>query len=183
LTGARLSRARTRPGGLALALAAATLIPAARPAAAQGTVPVVVGGVSGLAAGAFVSIGVVTAEARAGRYLHSASDAFGIRSLPVVVGGAAGVALGAADRDRLYDAMLFGAAGGLAGFGAGWVIGSLAWDDDTGPWAGAVMGSAAGILIGSVVGMLASDGDEGPLPNQAALDRRGGVPVGFTIRF
>ncbi|MEN8375539.1 MAG: hypothetical protein ABFS34_08830 [Gemmatimonadota bacterium] len=181
MTGVRLSRARTLRAGLALA--AAALMPAARPAAAQGTVPVVVGGVSGLAAGAFVSIGVVTAEARAGRYLHSASDAFGFRSLPVVVGGAAGVALGAADRDRLYDSMLGGAAGGLAGFGAGWLIGSLVWDDDTGSWAGAVMGTAAGILIGSVVGMLAFDEDEDPLPNQAALDRRGGVPVGFSIRF
>ncbi len=178
MTGPLSRRGRWRralPAALALALLGAGGAPS--DAHAQGVLPVLVGGGAGLFAGGYVSIGVITAEARTGRYLHSAEDALGFRSLPVLAGGATGVVLGAVDERRLYNAMLGSVAAGALGFGVGWIVGTQTSDDPGSPWAGAVIGSAAGILLGGVVGMLIPDDDEAPGPPAD------GIPLGFSIRF
>lgn len=169
-------RPRLRAAALGLAVLGAICTPS--PAPAQGALPILVGGASGLVAGGYVSIGVITAEARVGRYLHSAEDALGFRSLPVLIGGATGVVLGAVDDRRLYNAMLGSVATGAVGFGVGWIVGTQTSDDPGSPWAGAVIGSAAGIVLGGVVGMLLPDGDSS---ESDPPDR--GIPLGFTIRF
>lgn len=174
---------RKRPARSASVLAAllvpAVSLAAPRPALAQKAVPILVGGMGGLAAGTYVSLGVVAAEARAGRYLSSPYDAFGFRSVPVLVGVATGVVLGTVDDDRLYDAMKTSVAAGAVGFGAGWFAGRAIWEDRGGKWAGAVIGSAAGIVLGGVVGAIASDGGKDD-PGDAVAE---GLPISFTIRF
>jgi hypothetical protein len=165
---------------LALALAVGGTASVPRQAHAQRAVPILVGGMSGLAAGTYVSLGVVAVEARTGRYLNSPTDAFGFRSVPVLVGAATGVTLGAVDGDRLYDAMKVSVAAGAVGFGAGWLIGSSIWEDRGGKWAGAVIGSAAGIVLGGVVGAIVSDGED---DGSGGDGTGGGLPIAFTIRF
>jgi hypothetical protein len=165
---------------MALALVVGAAAAAPRAAHAQKAVPILVGGMSGLAAGTYVSLGVVAVEARVGRYLNSPNDAFGFRSVPVLVGGATGVVLGAVDDDRLYDAMKASIAAGAVGFGAGWFIGSALWEDRGGKWAGAVIGSATGIVLGGALGAILSDGGSG----DPATDGTGeGIPIVFTLRF
>jgi len=168
-----------RTAVLAPLLVLGVALAAPRAAQAQKAVPVLVGGMGGLAAGTYVSLGVVAAEARAGRYLSSPYDAFGFRSVPVLVGVAAGVVLGAVDEDRLYDAMKTSVAAGAVGFGAGWFAGRSIWEDRGGRWAGAVIGSAAGIVLGGVVGAIASDGGKDDPADPAGE----GLPISFTIRF
>lgn len=164
---------------LASLVALGASLSAPRAAQAQKAVPVLVGGLGGLAAGTYVSLGVVAAEARAGRYLNSPYDAFGFRSVPVLVGVASGVVLGAVDDDRLYDAMKASAAAGAVGFGAGWFAGNAIWEDRGGKWAGAVIGSAAGIVLGGVIGTIVSDGTK----DDPAGSEGEGLPISFTIRF
>lgn len=177
----RFRAPRARRGLRALLLAGALLGFGAPVLHAQKVVPILVGGVSGLAAGTYVSLGVVAAEARAGRYLNSTNDAFGFRSLPVLVGAGTGIVLGAVNDDRLYNAMLVSASAGAVGFGAGWLVGSAVWEDRGGKWAGAVIGSATGIVVGGVVGMLLSTDDDSQEDIQPTAGR--GIPIGFTIRF
>jgi len=176
-------RGRGRPGrrfvpAFALAALASGWTPAQ--AHAQDAIPILVGGAAGLLAGGYVSVGVITAEARTGRYLHSAEDALGFRSLPVLIGGGTGVVLGAIDDRRLYNAMIGSVAAGALGFGVGWLIGTQTAEDPGSPWAGAVIGSAAGIVLGGVIGMLVPGGDDDAAANEQA---DGGIPLGFTIRF
>lgn len=168
---------RWRLLGVAFALTLAMAAARPWPARAQGALPILVGGGAGLIAGGYVSIGVITAEARVGRYLHSADDALGFRSLPVLIGGATGVVLGSVDDRRLYNAMLGSVAAGAVGFGVGWLVGTQTSDDVGSTWAGAVIGSAAGIVLGGVVGMLIPKGDEGSGPPAR------GIPLAFTIHF
>jgi hypothetical protein len=116
--------------------------------------PAAVGGVTGVAAGGYIAISLIVAEARMGRYIHDSSDILGWRSLPVVSGAIIGTTLGALSPRRLESAILFGAFGLGAGTALGLGIGSLVWDPPEGRWAGAAIGAGVGLVAGNIFGML-----------------------------
>jgi hypothetical protein len=139
---------------LLLVLASAALAPPARPAAAQDVLPALVGGATGLAAGGYVAIGIVTLQARRGRYLYSSEDALGWHATPILVGPTVGFFIGLFDQERLRRTVIGGVVGGFAGMTAGTVVGQWIWAPPEGRWAGAVIGSAAGLLAGSLIGVV-----------------------------
>ena len=128
------------------------LLPA--PARAQGLLAGAVGGVLGLGAGGYVSLGIVALKARHGQYLYGIDDVLGWESGAVLAGAATGATLGLWDQDRLRHTV-YGSIGGAAvGTVAGALIGHRLWPPPEGKWAGGVIGGAAGILIGSAIGTL-----------------------------
>lgn len=163
---------------LLLVLASAELVSTARPAAGQQILPALVGGATGLAAGGYVAIGIVTAQARRGRYLYSSEDALGWHAAPILVGPSVGFLIGLFDQERLRRTVIGGAVGGFAGMTVGTVVGQWIWAPPEGRWAGAVIGSAAGLLAGSLIGVVwpaPEEEEEAP----AALAR---IPI-VTLRF
>jgi hypothetical protein len=144
--------------------------------------PALVGGATGLAAGGYVAIGIVTAQARRGRYLYSTEDALGWHATPILVGPGVGFLIGLFDPERLRRTVIGGAAGGVVGTGIGWLAGLHFWLPPEGKWAGGVIGGAAGLLAGSLVGAL------WPAPGDAQETPGGesgfvGLPVGVRISF
>lgn len=154
---------------------------AARPgvAAAQKLLPALVGGAAGLAAGAYVSIGIVTLQARRGDYIYSTEEALGWYATPILVGPAVGFTIGLVDKDRLRRTIIGGAAGGALGTGVGALLGLELWDPPEGKWAGGVVGGAAGLLVGAAVGLLWPADSDDPADGAVAA----GVPIGIRIRF
>lgn len=148
---------RAPPFRAALALAAALAVPAPR-AQAQ-ALEAATGAALGAAGGLYVSMAVVTANARAGNYVFS-PDEVRWQLLPVPIGAAAAGLLGYRSPDRFWRATVWG----FGGFAAGSLVGALAgkaiWGDSEGSWSGAVIGGAAGVLAGAVVGTLTWDGDD-----------------------
>jgi hypothetical protein len=112
------------------------------------------GAVSGFAAGGYLTLTVIVAESRAGRYVHDVDDVLGWRSAPVLIGALAGAGLGFYSPERLQGAAVFGAAGLGVGALAGLAIGSAIWDPPEGRWAGAAIGAGIGLVIGNVIGVL-----------------------------
>ena len=155
-----LVRARARPWVLLLGVLPGVVGPARAPA--QEVLPAIAGGVGGLAAGTFVAVGVVSAEARRGNYLYSLRDAFGWRSTPILLGTASGVALGLAGWDRLGRAGLGGLVGGVGGAMVGTAYGALRWREAEGRWAGGVIGGAAGLVLGVTIAALRDLGRDPP---------------------
>ena len=137
-----------------LALLAIELPRPTHTASAQQLLPALVGGATGFAAGGYVGIGIITLQARRGRYLYSAEDALGWHAAPVLVGPAVGFLIGLFDQERLRRTVIGGAIGGVAGTGVGWLTGLQLWRPPEGKWAGAVIGGAAGLLAGSIAGAL-----------------------------
>lgn len=110
-----------------------------------------VGTLLGAASGAYLSLALTTAAARAGHFAYSPRQAIW-RLTPLPVVAAAGGVLGYRSGDRLRDAVGRGLVGFAAGTAVGALVGNLAWDGTEGVWSGAVIGSGAGLLIGSVWG-------------------------------
>jgi hypothetical protein len=144
--------------------------------------PALVGGATGLAAGGYVAIGIVTAQARRGRYLYSSEDALGWHATPILVGPGVGFLIGLFDQERLRRTVIGGAAGGIVGTGIGWLAGLHFWLSPEGKWAGGVIGGAAGLLAGSLVGALWPAPDEAQATAAAAAGLRG-LPIGVRISF
>ena len=144
--------------------------------------PALVGGAAGLAAGGYVAIGIVTAQARRGRYLYSTEDALGWHATPILVGPSVGFLIGLFDEGRLRRTIIGGAAGGVIGTAVGWLAGMAAWSPPEGKWAGGVIGGAAGLLAGSLVGAVWPAADaEGEAP--AAASPPLALPLGVRIPF
>lgn len=138
------------------------------------TGPAVAGVAIGALAGGYVSAGIVTARARADRYLFSYGD-LRWELVPVPALAVAGGVLGARDSDLLRASSL----GGLVGFGAGTLaglaVGRIVGDSPEHTWAGAIMGGAAGILVGSLAGGLGWE-ESGGAASFPLLSVRMGIP-------
>lgn len=163
-------------------LLAGDVFHAPRPLAGQKQlIPALAGGVAGFAAGGYVAIGIVTLQARRGRYLYSSEDALGWHATPILVGPSVGFLIGLFDQERLRRTVIGGAVGGFASTGIGMIVGQYIWAPPEGRWAGAVIGSAAGLLAGSLIGAIWPAPDE----SQTALDQSQArsIPIGLTIRF
>ena len=148
-------------------------------ARSQELLPALVGGAAGLAAGGYVSIGIVTLQARRGEFLFSSADALGWQATPVLVGSGVGFFIGLFDEPRLRRTIVGGAAGGIVGTGVGVLFGLTQWSPPEGKWAGGVVGGAAGILAGSLVGALWPEKDNDP----AAPATGASVPIGVSFSF
>jgi hypothetical protein len=161
-------------------LLAGDVFHAPRPLAGQQILPALIGGATGLAAGGYVAIGIVTFQARRGRYLYSSEDALGWHATPILVGPSVGFLIGLFDQERLRRTVVGGAVGGFVSTGVGMVIGDYVWAPPEGRWAGAVIGSAAGLLAGSLIGAVWPAPDD-PEPEAPLASRS--IPIGLTIRF
>lgn len=163
--------ARPTPGRvlLVVALLAHAFLPEA--ARAQ-TLEAATGAVLGAAGGTLVSVAVVAARARTGRFLYAPSDA-SWALVPVSLGGVAGGVLGHRNPDRLWRSAGWGAVGLATGSLAGAAAGHLLRGTSRDAWTGAVLGGAAGLLAGSLLGAFTWEGEDSP-PVQAALR----IPVG-----
>lgn len=139
------------------------------------------GVLAGAAGGGYVTVTVVVAEARFGRYIHDVDDVLGWRSAPFLIGSLAGGTLGFYSPERLQGAVVFGAAGLAAGGLLGLAIGSQIWEPPEGRWAGAAIGAGVGLVIGNAIGIfnplnLFTQSDEGGTAVQEA-----GIPIVFRI--
>src|SRR5687768_15834943 len=98
---------------LSVLLVAGVLVPAPRPLAGQEAssdddsgwpemrlLPALLGGATGLAAGGYVAIGIVTFQARRGHYLYSTEDALGWHATPILIGPSVGFLIGLFDQER-----------------------------------------------------------------------------------
>lgn len=123
-----------------------------------------VGAVAGVAGGGYISLSIIVAESRVGRYVHDFRDVLGWRSVPVIAGGAIGAGVGAISPRRLEAAILYGAIGLGAGALAGIGVGSVFWEPPEGRWAGAAIGAGVGLMVGNMLGILypyrAADGGD-----------------------
>jgi hypothetical protein len=157
---------------------------APQPIAAQKLLPMALGTAAGFGAGGFISIGIVTLQARRGNYIYYATDALGWQSAPIVAGGITGLALGALDEERLKRSVIVGAIGGFAGAAIGLTYGALSWPPPEGEWAGTVIGAAAGLAAGALLGMVmpVSSTDETATDGSTAARPRG-TPLVIRIPF
>jgi hypothetical protein len=175
---------------LSVLLAAALLASDPRPVAGQEgddgglppmqLVPALLGGATGLAAGGYVAIGIVTFQARRGHYLYSTEEALGWHATPILIGPSVGFLIGLFDQERLRRTVIGGAVTGFLGTGIGMIMGTYVWAPPEGKWAGAVIGSAAGLLAGSLAGALWPSPDA---PEEAPAAAARSIPIGVTIRF
>ena len=157
------------------------LASAPRPVEAQGTVAsAAIGAVAGAGSGGYIALTVIVAESRAGKYLHSYTDALGWRSAPVLIGAATGGVLGFTNPEHLWRTVAYGTVGTVAGVGIGVVVGKIVWDGPEAKWAGGAIGSGIGMAIGSCLGVfLPLNHDNKTGAAQTALR----VPITYTIRF
>jgi hypothetical protein len=116
--------------------------------------PAAGGVVLGAAGGGYITVSIIVLESRFGRYVHDIDDVLNWRSAPVVVGAVTGLTLGAYSPRHLESAVLYGAAGMLAGGVVGWGAGSLIWAPPEGRWAGAAIGAGFGLIAGNLYGVL-----------------------------
>jgi hypothetical protein len=143
--------------------------------------PALIGGAAGLAAGGYVAIGIVTAQARRGRYLYDSEDALGWHATPILVGPSIGFLIGLLDENRLRRTVIGGGAGAVVGTGVGWLAGLHFWAPPEGKWAGAVIGGAAGLLAGSLAGALWPESDRDGGASGGAGSRT--VPIRIVVPF
>jgi hypothetical protein len=146
----------------------------------QQLIPALVGGAAGLAAGGYVAIGIVTAQARRGRYLYASEDALGWHATPILVGPSVGFLMGLLDPDRLKRTIIGGSAAAAFGTGVGLLAGRHFWAPPEGKWAGAVIGGAAGLLAGSLAGALWPEPTEEGTPGAAGSRA---VPIRIVVPF
>jgi len=122
------------------------------PASAQAG-PAVAGTVLGAAGGAYLSVALTTAAARAGLYAFSPRQALWLAT-PIPLGAVAGGVVGYRSRDALRGAAYGGLLGLAGGTLVGIAIGRLAWDEDEAVWASAIVTGGLGLLVGSLWGGL-----------------------------
>ena len=171
-------------GRTALVLLVLLALEAPRPAQkveAQQVLPALIGGAAGLAAGGYVAIGIVTAQARRGRFLYSTEDALGWHATPILIGPTIGFLIGLLDEDRLRRTIIGGGAAAVVGTGVGWLAGLHFWTPPEGKWAGAVIGGAAGLLAGSLTGALWPESNDAHGGSGAAGSRA--VPIRIVVPF
>jgi hypothetical protein len=138
--------------------------------------PAAGGAVLGAAGGGYITVSIIVLESRFRRYVHDIDDVLNWRSAPIVVGAVTGMTLGAYSPRHLESAVLYGAAGMLAGGVVGWGAGSLIWEPPEGRWAGATIGAGLGLIAGNVLGVLNPvRGSDRPRPSNA------GIPVVIRI--
>jgi hypothetical protein len=128
----------------------------ARPLEAQ-VLPPVLGGVGGLAAGGWTTLGIFVARSRMGNLIMDTGNLQELRLelVPLLTFPIAGALIGASSSQRLKavgaGVGIGGAVGALAGVGIGMMVSGTS----EGRWAGGIIGSAAGLVIGAVIGGLA----------------------------
>jgi len=122
-----------------------------------------VGVVAGTVAGTWWALSLQALKSRRGEVLLRRSDVAHAFLPMIALGLASGSATGIWAEDRIFDAIGWGSVGWAGGFGAGYLIGDAVWEDDSGPWAGAVIGSGFGLALGAVLGAVTTD-SEGPAP-------------------
>ena len=149
-------------------IASVALVAVPRPAAAQNLLMGAAGGAAGVAAGGYVSLAVVVAEARAGRYLMGFEDFLGWRSTPVLVGGGTGLAIGLWEEDRLKHGVLWGTVGTGVGAGVGLLVGPMIWEGPEAKWAGGAIGAGLGMVAGSLIGLALDPNDDAEEDKQAS---------------
>jgi len=118
------------------------------------------GTVVGAAEGAYLTLALATAAARAGHFVFTPRQALW-QLVPIPVAAVAGGTLGYHDTDRLGDAVAYGLAGFAAGAAVGSVLAALIGDGPENVWSGAILGSGTGLLVGSLWGALRNLGDDG----------------------
>jgi hypothetical protein len=114
-----------------------------------------IGGATGVAGGAAVTLATVVARARFQReYLESVDDLIHWQSAPMIAAPTAGVLFGLAGEDALKGSIVGSSTGlvigGAVGAGLGWVFSK----DPEGPWAGGVIGAGVGLAAGGLLGGL-----------------------------
>jgi tetrahydromethanopterin S-methyltransferase subunit C len=156
-----------------------TLPPGAQRAHGQ-VLPIVAGGVGGLAAGGWTTIGTFVARSRMGNYIFQTDDLQAIRleTLPILVFPLAGALLGAHSSRRLTNAGIGAGLGLVGGGGLGIAVGALVSDTSEARWAGGIIGSAAGLVVGAVVGGLAVSPEDGAPPGVFAPSLSIRIPLG-----
>lgn len=134
-----------------------------RTAEAQ-VLPPVIGGVAGVAAGGWTTLGIFVARSRMGNLIldTGALQSLRFELVPLITFPIAGALIGASSPKRLRavgaGVGIGAAAGALAGIG----IGMMVSNTPESTWAGGIIGSAAGIVIGAVIGGLAPVNEPGP---------------------
>jgi hypothetical protein len=134
----------------------------ARPVQGQ-ALSMVAGGLGGLVAGGWTTIGTFVARARLGNFVFDAENVAQVRfeTMPVFLFPIAGALLGRTpERLRTVGA---GAGLGFVGGGAiGIAIGAIVSNTPEAKWAGGIIGSAAGLLLGAAIGGFAANPENSP---------------------
>jgi hypothetical protein len=134
-----------------------------RPVEAQ-VLPPVIGGVAGVAAGGWTTLGIFVARSRMGNLILDTGDLQSLRLelVPLITFPIAGALIGASSQARLRavgaGVGIGAAAGALVGIG----VGTMVSDAPEARWAGGIIGSAAGLVVGAVIGGLAPVNEPGP---------------------
>ena len=134
-----------------------------RPAEAQ-VLPPLIGGVAGVAAGGWTTLGIFVARSRMGNMIldTGALQELRLELVPLVAFPVAGALIGASSTQQLRavgaGVGIGAATGALVGIG----IGALVSETPEARWAGGIIGSAAGLVIGAVIGGLAPVDEPGP---------------------
>ena len=111
--------------------------------------------VGGGAMGFIVTIALVVAQARFGRYIFAMEDLFAFRwdLLPILLGAVAGFRLAWRHTHAVSWATVCGVAGLLTGIAVGALLGPMVWGDGVGQWAGGVIAGAIGLVTGSILSL------------------------------
>lgn len=156
----------------ACALAAALVLPASASAQVGSTAA---GTLVGTAGGAYLSLALTTAAARAGHFAFSPRQGLW-RATPIPVGAVAGAVVGYQGTDVLRNVVRGGLVGLAGGSLLGAAIGRLIWEGPEGVWSGAIIVGGVGLLAGSISGGLRADEDTEDTP--AAFSFK--VPIPFS---
>lgn len=111
--------------------------------------------VGGAVMGFIVTLALVVAQARYGKYIFAMEDLLGFRwdLLPIPIGAAAGFRLARKRPHAVAWATVAGFGGMAVGIVAGALLGPLLWGDHAGHWAGGVIAGALGLVAGSIASL------------------------------
>lgn len=113
------------------------------------------GGIVGIIAGSFVTLGIVVGRARFQSYfLESPNELLGWMTGPVPAAAALAGVAGWLGASVLRGALLGLFAGAAAGVALGVLVAQAVSGDPVDLWAGGIMGGAAGLAAGLLVGSL-----------------------------
>jgi hypothetical protein len=137
---------------LALPFIVASLI---WPRAAEAQVlPPLIGGVAGVVAGGWTTLGIFVARSRTGNLILDTGALAELRleMVPLVTFPIAGALIGASSSQRLRAVGAGAGIGAAAGVLTGAGIGMIVSNTSEARWAGGIIGSAAGLVVGAVIG-------------------------------